>query len=289
LKKILITGAGGFVGGHLLARARQNWLVEATFHTRPLSHVDIAAHECDLSSESSIVHLIEKVQPDVLIHAAALSNLDYCEVNKDEAFHVNATATEIFAELSVQYNYRLIYISTDMVFDGKAANRCETDKVNPVNIYGKSKLTGERFIQAVCKDYVIARSALVYGRPGEFASSFSEKMLEVLSGNEVMRLFTDQYRTPILVQDLAGALLELSSNEFRGVIHLGGSQRVDRYTFGKRLAVLKNFDLSLLKPIKMSEMIFAAVRPADVSFNTDLATRVLSQPLRGYFEGLSEI
>ena len=210
------------------------------------------------------------------------------EEHRKEAFHINATATEVLAESVERIGGRFVYVSSDMVLDGAKGHYSEEDEARPINYYGHTKLAGERFVADLCSRFVVARSALIYGTPLESTSSnsFSKRILEKAKVGEEIPLFTDQYRSPILVQDLAAALIELADNDFNGMIHLGGKDRVDRYTFGLRLAEVKGFNSSLLKPYSMLDVSLPAKRPQDVSFNTEKAESLLKTCLHGYIEGI---
>ena len=288
MKRLLITGGSGFVGGHVMSQARSKWDVFATYHDHPFSLTGAMPVPLNLGEEKQIETVIEKIQPEAIIHTAVMGDIDKCETDPEKTFHINATATEIIAELCATLECRLIYVSTDMVFDGERSDYSETDETCPINVYGKTKLAGEKFVRSVCADYVIARSALIYGPPITGSSSFSERMKHVLEGGGVMKLFTDQYRTPILVQNLAQALLELVDTSFNGTIHLGGANRIDRYSFGKRLVALKHFPEDQIKPVLMADVQMNAPRPRDVSLNTTKAKNVLNTKLLGYYEGLKQ-
>lgn len=287
-KRLLVTGGSGFVGSHAALRAAEDWRVFATFRSHPMALPGVTPASMDLEDERSIEHAVERVQPDAILHTAVAGNVDWCEGNRKQAFRINAAATEILAESAERAGSRFVYVSSDMVFDGKKGGYAESDETGPVNYYGLTKLAGERFVAAVHPNYAVARSALIYGSPGASASpnSFSHRILErVLEGEEIP-LFTDQFRSPILVQDLADALLELAGSDFVGTIHIGGAERTDRYAFGLRLAEVKGFSASLLKPCSMFDVSTAAPRPQDVSLNTGKAAEVLSTRLRGYREGM---
>jgi len=288
MKRLLVTGSSGFVGGHVLFQAWGEWKTFATYRTHPFSFPEVTTLSLDLEKEDEIYHLVEKVRPDVIIHCAAWADLEMCEKMPDRAFLINAKAAGILADMCSKLDCRLIYTSTDMVFDGEKGNYDESDKTNPINIYGETKLAGEEEIKRSCSNYVIARAALIYGPPLTGSNSFSERILKSVKRGEVVPLFNDQFRSPILVQNLAQALLELAGGEFEGVLHLGGADRVDRYTFGLRLAELKGFSKTLLKPVSMFETPTVAPRPCDTSLNISRARRLLKTRLLGYEEGLKQ-
>jgi len=288
MKRLLITGGSGFVGGHLLTQGKTQRQVIATFCDHPFSFSGATVLPLNLEKPANIRSIVEQIHPDVIIHCAAWSDLDGCETNPDRAFRINAEATEILARVSAKQDCRLIYASTDMVFDGEQGDYRESDPSRPINVYGKSKLSGEEAIKAQCSNYVIARLALVYGRPVLGNNSFSEKILERVQRGDPMPLFTDQFRTPILVQNVARGLLELADSTFIGTVHLGGADKVDRYTFGLRLAEIKGFSQDLLRRALMSDVVTVAKRPRDVSLCISLAKSFLKTELLGYHEGLKE-
>lgn len=276
------------MGGHIIDLAKGQWEVWTTWKTHPVNTDGVQSVRLDISSEKAIEDLVEKLQPEVIIHTAAWGDLEKCEEHPEQAFHINTTSTEVFAETSEKTGSRFIFISSDMVFDGKNGNYKETDETIPLNVYGKTKLNAEKFIKAICTNYVIARAALIYGLPITGSNSFSEKIIRQVSAGQTMPLFTDQYRSPILVQNLAEALLELSGNDFCGILHLGGGERTDRYTFGTYLADIKGFSRNLLKSVSMSSFKTKAPRPRDTSFNISKACSVLTTRLLGFREGLKE-
>jgi len=288
MKRLLVTGGSGFVGTHLLRRGRDRFFLTAAVHRRPLSIEGVAAVPFDLDDARSIDQAVEVAQPDVIIHAAAWVHPDACEGDPGLAHHRNAVATEVLAEAAERLGARLIFCSTDMVFEGSTGNYSENSETRPVNVYGKSKLTGERFVQAICSDYAIARLALVYGSTEPGGNSFSEAIRRRIVSGEEQPLFTDQFRSPILVTDLADALLELAESQFVGLIHLGGAQRTDRYTFGRTLARLHGLSETGLKPASIVDVSLKAPRPVDASLNTAQAESLLSTNLRGYEEGLKD-
>ncbi|MCJ7813419.1 SDR family oxidoreductase [bacterium] len=289
MKKILITGGSGLVGGTAVNHARGKWDVYTTTHQHPFSLPGVHVLSLNLTEPDEIRRIIKAISPDVVIHCAALSDLDDCEKKPDLCFRINARATEIIAKLCSEISCRLIYISTDMVFDGRRGRYCESDKTRPINLYGKAKLEGEESVKAFCQNHVIARSALDYGRPVMKGNSFSEKILNRIQNGETVTLFKDQFRTPIWVENLSRALLELAELTFIGTIHLGGRDRVDRYTFGLKLAELKNLSKTLIVPARMKDVQTGAPRPLDVSFDTSKAQHLLKTELLGYREGLRHI
>jgi len=286
MPRLLITGASGLLGGHLLHQARPGWQVLPLCHQHPMN--DPAARPLDLKRSIELEASIEQFRPDVIIHAAANANLDDCERNREAATAVNADATATLARCARAVHARLIFISTDMVFDGLAGDYRETDPPRPISHYGATKMLAEQATAATIENHVIVRSALIYGRSIEGGHSFSQWMEDRLKKGDPVPLYFDQYRTPILVANLAEAILELAAGSFTGILHLGGD-RIDRYTFGEQLCRLAGYPVRLLQKVSMDRDHGAAPRPRDVSLNTELARSLLHTPLLSVAEGLKRM
>lgn len=286
LGRLLVTGASGFLGGHVAYLATCHWSVYGTWHEHPFRLCGVDTVQLRLGEERGVRQLLDTVRPDVVIHCAALTDLDYCESHPDEAHLINVEATKTVASWCGDHATRMIFLSSDMVFDGSVGWYRETDSPHPVNIYGQTKVEAERAVQTLCANHLITRSALIYGRPCTGGSSFSTWIEQRLAAREPVPLFVDQYRTPILVSDLAAALVELAGKDFVGVLHLAGPERVDRFTFGVHLADLLGQEKSLLLRRTMEEVPLGAPRPQDVSLYTERAQRLLVTRLHGVRDGL---
>lgn len=286
MRKLFITGGSGFVGGHVAEKAKSSWDVSATYQSHPFDMKSVQAVGLQLEDEDLISEVIRTVKPDTVIHCAAWSDLDRCEQNPEKAYQINVKGTNILAKICAESNIRLIFTSSDMVFDGEKGNYSESDQTMPINVYGKTKQMAEQEIQSICSDYVIVRVALVYGKPMVSGNSFSEKILARLREGKSMPLYVDQFRTPIWVQTLAQGLLELAENGFTGIIHIGGPERIDRYAFGLQLAEITKHSFKLCQSIRMSEMPTIAPRPKDASLNIRLARQILHSPFIDCRQGL---
>lgn len=285
-KRLLITGGTGFLGGHLLLKARTDWDVYAIHRGPAVDAPGIHWLKADLTDPGETALAFASVRPASLIHAAAMSDIDRCQARPDEARAVNTEATESLAGLCGKTGCRMVFVSTDMVFDGGRGLYRETDATGPVNGYGGTKVAAERAVAAECPAAVCARTALIYGIPAFGGSSFSHAMMGRLSAGESVTLFIDQFRTPILVQNLADALLELADSDYAGTLHLGGGERISRYDFGLLAASAKGLPAGLIRPGLMNEPRPAAPRPADVSLDSSIASAVLSTRLMGCDEGV---
>ncbi|MCK5737985.1 SDR family oxidoreductase [bacterium] len=289
-KNILITGGSGFLGRHLIAQAVDDWNVTA-IHRRPVPEILgcqwIAA---DLTNMDQLKAVLDRVQPDAIIHAAAMARLDEAEANRDAALAINYTVTRHIAQWCADHACRLVFVSTDQVFDGNYPNATESDPAVPLNYYGETKLQAEKAVLDIQSNSVVARAALIYGFSLGGQRTFFENTLIRLQEKKPVRLFEDEFRTPILVNNLAAALLELAGHSYCGRIHLAGNERLSRYKFGELMAEVMDLPKVGLQPGKMADIDFPAQRPADCSMANSLAARILDTKLlscRDAFEWLN--
>lgn len=287
--KILISGGTGFLGGHLIQKAGRCWDTHGTFFQTEPTQAGAGWHGLDLHDLRSIADLLRRLRPKVVIHTAALANLDYCERHPDQADAINCRATETLARICAQDSIRLIFISTDMVYDGARGNYLESDAAMPISVYGRSKVAAESALAQQGGNFVVARVALNYGRPAAHGTSFSEWLDQRLRSGQKVPLFTDQFRSPILVANLADLLLELADNDFVGTVNLGGPERIDRYAFGQKYCQIFGLDSTLLQPLAMASLPQDAPRPRDVSMNTARAQQLLKTRLLDIEAGISQL
>jgi dTDP-4-dehydrorhamnose reductase len=190
------------------------------------------------------------------------------------------------AKLAAKLKARVILASSDQVFDGLKGNYREGDRPLPVNVYGETKKAAERSLFATVENAVVVRINNTYGSPKFRGSSFSEWILGMVKAGDQVFLFKDQYRSPIDVITVVKALVELVENPFHGLLHLGGANRVNRLTFGKKLIELTGSDVSLISETVSSDFDPQGFMPRDTSFDITLARQVLHTRLPGFEEGI---
>lgn len=288
MRKLLITGMSGFLGGSIYAKAVAKFICLGTFHTFVAPRDSPHWCKIDLTDFCSVSGLVHNFRPDIILHLAANSHLDDCESHPEQAQRINVKATAHLAHHAAQLKARFIYLSTDMVFDGEKTLYPEGAKTNPLSVYGRGKLQAEAVVKKL-DNFAIVRSALIYGRPRLGGSSFSMWMENRLQRGEPVPLFVDQFRSPILVDNLADILLELCESDFIGTLHAGGTNRISRYSFGVQLCDILGYDSSLLKSISMKDQTSLAPRPRDVSLNVDKAIRILKTIILSSHEGLERM
>ncbi len=279
---LLLTGASGFLGGHLYAKAQADWRVTAISHRHPLP----GALTLDLCDVDACMALVRSLRPRVILHAAANSNLDACERDPAAARAINTSAVGHLLAAAGEVGARLILVSSDMVFDGRQGCYSEASAVHPLSVYGETKVAAEALVLQAGGEHLVARAALIYGRPRPLGTSFSEWIERRLRAGEPVPLYTDQFRSPIWVENLADALLELAAAEISGLVHLGGANRIDRYHFARQLCRAAGYDPGLLQPVSLHAAVSDAPRPVDVSLDSSKAAALLHTPLLDTQTGL---
>jgi dTDP-4-dehydrorhamnose reductase len=273
--KIFITGGSGLLGSKVaeIAQARGDEVFSGYAHNPPEYG---RAVKFDLLDEKGISELVGRIEPEVIIHSAALTDVDRCEREKELAYKMNVEGTRSIAAAAEKVGSFLIYISTDYVFDGLYGMYREDDIPNPVSYYGYSKLLGEQFCRGC-----IARTCVIYGsRPASGKVNFALWLLSSLKSGKQVRVVTDQFITPTLNTNLAAMVLEAADRRLCGVYNLAGATRISRYDYALQLAREFDLDLSLILPSRMGDLLWAAKRPIDSSLDTSKARReLMNKPL----------
>jgi dTDP-4-dehydrorhamnose reductase len=270
MRKILITGASGFLGWNLCQVARSEWEVNGIYFQQPIEISGVNTFKLNLTDLDAVRREIDRIAPDAIIHTAAASSPNFCQDNPELSTEINVTASQRLAEICAAAKIPFIFTSTDLVFYGDKAPYAETDSVDPINLYGEQKLTAEREILAVYPQASICRMPLMFGMAPPTATSFIQPWLRSLNTGETLKLFVDEYRTPVSAITAAKGLL-LALEKSSGILHLGGKERVSRYEFGILLADVFGFDSSLIQPIYQREISMSAPRAADVSMDSSKA------------------
>lgn len=287
MRKVLIIGASGFLGWNLARALRGSCRVTGTFNRNPVEIAGCRMEMLDLASKDGAASLMRGLSPDAVLNAAAVIDVDFCERERERAAAVNADGARTVAGLAAELGARMIYFSTDMVFDGREGMYGEEDPPHPVNWYGETKLAGERWTNDRCPGAVIARLALMYGGGGPAHGSFLQWMLRRLGGGEGVDLFTDQFRTPTFVGDVCLAVSRMIERPgIAGLYHLAGPERMNRYALGERVAEAFHFPARLLRPVRMEDLKDLMPRPADNSLDNRKAERGLGMRFTGVREGL---
>ncbi len=275
--KILITGATGFLGWYLCAAAQQEWEVYGTAHSTSAQIPHTKLLPVDLTDELAVAELFQTVQPAAVIHAAALSQPNACEVQPEASWQINVQAAWQIAEHCADLDIPCLFTSTDQVFDGQRGNYRETDPVAPINRYGEHKVLAEEGMKLRYPKTIIGRLPLMFGATPH-APSFLQGFVAKLRQGETLQLFTDEYRTPASGESIAQGLLLALASDIR-CWHLGGLEHCSRYEFGQYLTAVLQLPADLLQPCLRATVPMPATRPADVSLDSSQAFSQGYQPL----------
>ncbi len=289
MKKILITGGSGFIGEHLIEIAKKKYKVTATYFENIIQTNNAECIRFDLSQNRDIKSFLNSIQPDIIIHTAAISKPGICDKNKKLAKLVNIDSTESIALWAKENGTRFIFTSSDLIFDGKKGEYVESDLPTPTSFYAETKMVAEQKIVALNFDFVIVRVAWTYGFGITRDDSFFEVMASEIKNNGPVNLFYDQFRSPILVNNLAEAILELAENDFAGLINISSGQRMSRWDFGLLTCEMLGLPINNLKKKSMFDFPGATSRPQDISLGNDLARKVLKTKFLNCSEGLQKL
>jgi dTDP-4-dehydrorhamnose reductase len=229
----------------------------------------------DLLSSASLEAALDEVRPDAVVHAAALASPDDCEASPALAEALNVRAPEALARACGRRGIRLLALSTDLVFDGSRSPVSEADAPAPVLLYGRTKLAGEEAVLAEAPGSAVLRVALVLGRGHGQRGTASESVAWALAAGRTVKLFTDQFRTPIDAASVADAVARLLRSPGSGRYHLGGPERVSRHTLGLRVASVLGLPASGIQAVTQAELPQAARRPGDVALESSRARNEL--------------
>lgn len=284
--RILVTGSSGLLGNKIVELAESDYLVIPTHNTKAL-HSD--SLKLDITAAGETLSLIERIKPDAVIHTASETNVDRCETEKEHAWRTNVEGPRNLALACDKVNAKLVCISTDYVFDGEKGVYKESDKPNPINYYGLTKLEGENQVIQKCQNHAILRTSVLYGwHP--WKQNFATWAIGQLRQNRQIAVVEDHYNTPTLVQNLAEMTVEVVEKDLQELYHVSGSERISRYEFARRIAMTFNLDAGLIQPIKMNQLVtWIAKRPRDSSLDTTKIQKHLHAKPLNIAEGLNKM
>ena len=242
----------------------------------------------ELTDERALARLLDSVRPEAVVHAAAIGQAGRCQERPDEAHRVNTVLPGALGRLCRERGLRLVALSTDLVFGGGRAFVREDDAPAPLSVYGRTKLAGEEAALSDCPSAAVARIALTLGRGHGVRGTSTESVLWALLRGGPIRLFTDEYRTPVDPESVADALALLLARGGSGRFHLGGPERLSRHALGLRVARAFGLPGSGIDPVRQAEHVGSDPRAADVSLDSARARRELAWEPRPIDEAIRE-
>lgn len=272
--KILITGSTGLLGSKLVQTLNYNHVLYPTYNNTPSTHPN--SIRLDLLQTEKIRQIIEKIKPDTIIHAAAMTHVDKCEQNPELAQKINHQATKTITDAAQKTRSHLIFVSTDYVFDGEKGNYNETNFPNPINTYGKTKYAAEKAINESEIESTIIRPSVIYGdKPASGKSNFVLWVINQLSENKKISIINDQIISPTYNHNLAEMIKEVTERKLSGIYHLSGATQINRIDFVHEIAEIFNLDQPLIHSVTSEAMNWTAKRPKNSSLNINKARNTL--------------
>ena len=280
--KILVIGASGLVGSHLVKSCQQRgWDVVGTYH----KFAQPGLIPLQLTDEVGVRSLLENSQPDVVFLPAFRSNVDYCEQHPAQTAQINVAGSLNVATVAREVGAQLVFYSSDYIFDGKAGPYREADAPNPICVYGQQKLEVEQMISLLLENYLILRITVVYGYEAQ-GKNFLSRLLKTLEGGQVIKVPQDQVGSPSLVNDIAEASCRLVEVGAKGIFHVVGPDRMNRYQFAMEAARVFGLPTENIMPVTTAQLGQAAQRPLEAGMISDRLVQTLNWNLRGVAEGL---
>ena len=244
MSRILITGAFGQLGTSL-RNILSDQSILAAGRMIPMKEKN-GCTALDITELNQVRETIALFQPDVIVHLAAMTDVDGCERDPEMAFDVNVRGTE---NLLDNFNGRFIYISTDYVFDGSDGPYKEKDEVNPISVYGRTKFYGEDLVQQSDANWVILRSNVVFSFNERTKASFMDWVVDSLKNRQSITVVDDQWNNPTWTVDLARIISRIIDHEIQGLYHYGGRDLLNRFAFAEMIAETFKLDRTLIEPI----------------------------------------
>ncbi len=290
--RVLVLGANGLLGSNVLTECRSRTHdVVGTYHTSPPA-IDVPCHKLDIGNESETVAVLDEVTPDVVVNCAAMTDVDGCESDPEAAMAVNGTAPGTIASACAERDVEFVHVSTDYVFDGVDGSPYQEDAVpDPVQVYGESKLAGERAVRERHSDPTIARLSFVYGvhRGDGELTGFPAWVRGKLDAKEEVPLFTDQTVTPTRAGQAAATLLDLSRDNHTGTYHVACRSCVSPYEFGEQICEQMGASPALLTEGSMADVDRPAKRPKETCLSVESVESTLERPQPTLTEDLEQI
>lgn len=259
----LVIGAAGQVAQHCLAALRDA--------------VGVTRHQLDVTDADAFAQVMADVKPRVVWFTAAVANVDFCEMHPDVARRTNVDAIATAVALCNQHGAKLVFLSSEYLFDGVAGPYREDEPANPLSKYAVQKLIAEHTIASFANDWLIVRTAGVFSWETQ-RKNFVCRLIDTLGAGKPLIVPADQWSTPTYAPDLVRAMIDLVARGERGVFNVAGPRFLSRYDFALAAARAFDLDAALIKPVSTAELKQPAPRPLKAGLISDKAERVLGRP-----------
>jgi dTDP-4-dehydrorhamnose reductase len=293
-KKILVIGSSGLVGGNLLPCAsKYSFSIIPSFHSYIPDEYKTAGLQLDMSKPVSIAEGLKASEPYCVVNLSC-TTVAACEKDQDNAYKVQVEGVRELARACRALGIRLVHISTDMVYSGnKGTPYMLDDEPDPISVYGRTKLEGEKAVQEAGGDYVIARSALVLGKGVFRKGGFLDWMVERIHKDEELPLFLDQLRTPIVVDDLVEVIFRLVESSFCGILFAAGDEGLNRVEIGRKLLDAMGKPYEVIKPVLIDSVTSSVPLQRDLRMDNSKLKEVVGREsfisIEEYFRKLWDV
>ena len=290
MQRILITGANGFVGYYLtklLLEKGYGVIASGKGECRlPFQERGLIYEPLDIANDEEVKNVIDRYQPGIVVHCGAISKPDECEVNKENAFRINVTATVNLLKAAAKFKSFFIFLSTDFVFDGEKGMYKELDERRPVNYYGQTKILAEDEVMKYRYEWAIVRTVLVYGKPLLSRQNLISHVAIALQKGERLTIFDDQVRTPTYVEDLAAGIERIIEKRKNSIYHISGEDVLTPYQMAVAVARYLGLDVTLIDRVEEKDLKQPARRPLKTGFDISKAKAELNFRPVSFDEGL---
>ena len=285
------SGSNGLLGQKLVYLLKDKsdikCIATARGDNRIIAKAGYQFESLDLTNKEEVYKIIQKYKPDCIIHTAAMTNVDACELNPEDCQKNNVDATQYIVDACANTKTHLIYISTDFVFDGTAGPYSEEDQPNPLSIYANAKLSSEKIVQQSGLPYSILRTMIVYGVTDDVQRSniilWTKNSLE--QGKDI-RVINDQFRGPTLAEDLAEACYQAAIRKATGIFHVSGREVISILDIANKVADFFQLDKKYIHPVSTAELNQPAKRPLRTGFIISKAEKELGYRPHSIDEGI---
>ena len=262
--RIVVTGGSGMLGHCLMRRACRQHQVWGSYHTHRVEVPACSTFAMDVTDEAQAGDQLKALKPEVIIHTAALTDVDECERTPEKAKKINSEGTKITARIAEELGARLVYISSDYVFNGETGSYAEGDLPDPVNRYGESKLLAEQYAQQFCSRVLIVRTT-IFGLKVPPIIGLMESLVDAMRRGGTLTRFVDQYFTPLYSGHFSEIVLQLIGMGATGIFHIGAPEKISRFAFAQEVAKIFAPGYSEIRPVPFKQIDGLARRPRDTS------------------------
>lgn len=282
VSKSLVVGASGLIGAHLLTALQGRAIGTYREHPRP------GLIPLDVTDRGEFDAVVREHRPQVIYLAACMANVDYCQTHPDATYPTNVLGVRNALEVANRHHCKLVYLSSEYVFDGRDGPYDELAATNPLSVYGWQKVAGERRLEAFAHDWLVVRTTVVYGRESQ-GKNFLYRLRGALQRGERIRVPEDQVSSPTYAPDLVQATIDLVENDARGVFNVTGRRIVNRYEFATAAANAFGLDAGLIDAVETADLAQAARRPLRAGLLTAKVEAALGRPMADFTDSLRDL